>query len=130
MAKDLTKSENAPKFSDYRRRCLSHGNLSASTPAIPAVHDHSSTANPLLTPETKRLLQNRADNQRTLMKLCKLSPDMQEQVARKAANGESREIYDAIAQVHRDKLRARRCSLPLEGKEYRLLHGDFRKVGA
>ncbi len=85
----------------------------------------------LLTPETKRLLQDTdwGDNQRTLMKLCKLTPDMQESVARKAANGESREIYDALAKVHRDRLTARRCSLPLDGRDYRLLHGDFRKVG-
>ncbi len=85
----------------------------------------------LLTPETKRLLRGTewADNQRALMRLCKLTPEMQERVARKSANGESRDIYDAIAKVHRDKLMARRCSLPLEGKDYRLLQGDFRKVG-
>jgi ParB-like nuclease domain len=85
----------------------------------------------LLTPETKRLLRGTdwADNQRTLLKLCKLPSDMQESVARKASSGESKEIYDAIAKVHRDRLSARRCSLPLEGEDYRLLHGDFRKVG-
>ena len=85
----------------------------------------------LLTPETKRLLRGTgwANNQQALMKLCKLTPDMQQAVAAKAANGESEEIYDAIAKVHRDTLKAKRCSLPLEGKDYRLLHGDFRKVG-
>jgi hypothetical protein len=85
----------------------------------------------LLTPETKELLRGTewANNQQALMKLCKLPPDMQERVARKAANGESRDIYDAIAKVHRDKLTAKRCALPMDGKEYRLLHGDFRKVG-
>jgi hypothetical protein len=85
----------------------------------------------LLTPATKKLLSGTdwADNQRTLMKLCKLPPDMHESVARKAANGESREIYDALAKVHRDRLLAKRCSLPLEEKDYRFLCGDFRKVG-
>jgi hypothetical protein len=85
----------------------------------------------LLTPETKRLLRGTewADNQFTLLKLCKLSPDMQEEVARKAARGESKEIYDAIARVHRDRRRAKRCSLPLHGENYHLLHGDFREVG-
>jgi len=85
----------------------------------------------LLTPETKRLLRGTewADNQRALIRLCKLTPEMQERVARKSANGESRDIYAAIAMDHRDKLMAGRCSLPLTGNEYRLLHGDFRKVG-
>jgi 16S rRNA G966 N2-methylase RsmD len=85
----------------------------------------------LLTPETKRLLRGTewADNQRALIRLCKLTPEMQERVARKSANGESRDIYAAIAMDHRDKLMARRCGLPLTGTEYRLLHGDFRKVG-
>jgi 16S rRNA G966 N2-methylase RsmD len=85
----------------------------------------------LLSPETKRLLRGTewADNQRALIRLCKLTPEMQERVARKSANGESRDIYAAIAMDHRDKLMARRCSLPLTGNEYRLLHGDFRKVG-
>ena len=85
----------------------------------------------LLTPETKRLLRGTewADNQRALIRLCKLTPEMQERVARKSANGESRDIYHAIAMDHRDKLMAGRCSLPLTGNEYRLLHGDFRKVG-
>ena len=85
----------------------------------------------LLTPETRRLLRRTdwADNQRTLLKLCKLPPDMQESVARKVAGVESKEINDAIAKVHRDRLTARRCSLPLHGEDYRLLHGDFRKVG-
>jgi 16S rRNA G966 N2-methylase RsmD len=85
----------------------------------------------LLTPETKRLVGGTewADNQRTLMKICKLPPDMQESVARKVAGGESKEIHDAIARVHRDRLTAKRCSLPLQSEDYRLLHGDFRKVG-
>ena len=85
----------------------------------------------LLTPETKRLLRGTewAENQRTLIKLCKMPQDMQEEVARKVARGESKEIYNAIASVHRDRLTAKRCSLPLHGKDYRLLHGDFRKVG-
>lgn len=85
----------------------------------------------LLTPETKRLLRGTgwANNQRTLMRLCKMAPDLQQAVAAKAANGESEEIYDAIAKVHRDRLKARRCGLPLTGTEYRLLQGDFRKVG-
>jgi hypothetical protein len=85
----------------------------------------------LLTPETKRLLRGTewADNQRTLMKICKLPPDMQEEVARKMAAGASKEIYDAIARVHRDRLTAKRCSLPLQGGDYHLLHGDFRNVG-
>ena len=85
----------------------------------------------LLTPETRNLLRGTdwADNQRTLLKLCKLLPDMQESVARKVAGGESKEIYDAIARVHRDRLASKRCSLPLHGEDYRLLQGDFRKVG-
>jgi ParB family chromosome partitioning protein len=85
----------------------------------------------ILTPETRRLLRGTdwANNQRTLLKLCKLPPDMQESVARKLAGGESKEIYNAIDKVHRDRLTARRCSLPLHGEDYRLLHGDFRKVG-
>jgi hypothetical protein len=70
-----------------------------------------------------------ADNHRALMKLCKLAPDMQQDVALKAASGESDEIYDAIARVHRDRFKTRRCSLPLEGRHYRILHGDFREVG-
>lgn len=84
-----------------------------------------------LTAETRRLLRGTewADNQRTLMKLCQLPPDMQEQVARKASIGESREIYDAISRVHRDRLRDRTCCTPQEGNGYRLLRGDFRKVG-
>jgi ParB family chromosome partitioning protein len=51
----------------------------------------------LLTSETKRLLGGAewADNQRTLMKICKMQPDMQEEVARKAARGESKEIRTA-----------------------------------
>jgi hypothetical protein len=85
----------------------------------------------LLTPETKRLLGRTefADNQRTLMKICKMPGEMQEEVARKLADRESKEIYDAIARVHRDRLMTRRCSLPLQGEDYRLLHGDFRNVG-
>jgi ParB family chromosome partitioning protein len=85
----------------------------------------------LLTPETRRLLRGTdwADNQRTLLKLCKLLPDIQESVARKVAGGESKEIYDAIARVHRDRLASKPCSLPLHGEDYHLLHGDFRKVG-
>ena len=84
-----------------------------------------------LTPVTRRLLggTESANNQRTLLRLCKLSPEMQESVARNVAGGESKEIYDAIARVHRDRLTAKRCSLPLQGEDYRLLHGDFRKVG-
>jgi 16S rRNA G966 N2-methylase RsmD len=85
----------------------------------------------LLTPETKLLLRGTewADNQFTLLKLCKLQPDMQEEVARKVTRGESKEIYDAIAKVHRDRLMAKRCLLPLHGEGYHLLHGDFRNVG-
>jgi ParB family chromosome partitioning protein len=50
----------------------------------------------ILTPVTRRLLSGTdwAGNQRTLLKLCKLPPDMQEDVARKVADGESKEIYD------------------------------------
>jgi hypothetical protein len=57
----------------------------------------------LLTPETKRLLRGTewAENQRTLMKLCKMPQDMEESMARKVADGESKEIYDAIARVDR-----------------------------
>ena len=54
---------------------------------------------------------------------------MQTSVARKVAGGESKEIYDAIARVHRDRLASKRCSLPLHAEDYRLLHGDFRNVG-
>jgi DNA modification methylase len=50
-------------------------------------------------------------------------------VARKAAGGESKEIYDAIARVHRDRLASKPCSLPLHGEDYHLIHGDFRNVG-
>jgi hypothetical protein len=44
----------------------------------------------LLSPETKELVRGTswANNQQALMKLCKMPPDMQERVARKAANGE------------------------------------------
>jgi ParB family chromosome partitioning protein len=44
----------------------------------------------MLTPETKKLVRGTEweNNQRTLMKLCKLAPEMQERVARKAASGE------------------------------------------
>jgi ParB family transcriptional regulator, chromosome partitioning protein len=85
----------------------------------------------LLSPETKALLRGTswADNQRTLTKLCKLPTGIQESVAGKAASGESNEICDAISKVHRDRVTARRCSMPLIGHNYRLLHGDFRKVG-
>jgi ParB family chromosome partitioning protein len=85
----------------------------------------------VLTPKTRKLLRGTdlADNQRALLKLCKMPPDMQEEVARKLAHGESKEIYDAIARVHRDRLTAKRCSWPLQGEDYCLLHGDFRKVG-
>jgi 16S rRNA G966 N2-methylase RsmD len=84
-----------------------------------------------LTPKTRKLLRGTdlADNQRALLRLCKFPPDMQESVAREVVGGESKEIYDAIARVHRDRLTAKRCSLPLQGEDYRLLHGDFRKVG-
>lgn len=41
------------------------------------------------------------DNQRALMKLCKLAPEMQEKVARKAASWE--EIHHAIVKAHREK---------------------------
>ena len=85
----------------------------------------------LLTADTRALLRGTewANNQRTLMKLCRLSPEMQEQVAQKAASGESKEIYDAMSRVHRDKLQASACSAPLTGNDYQLLRGDFRKVG-
>jgi hypothetical protein len=70
----------------------------------------------LLTPETKELVRGTewGNNQRTLMKLCKLTADMQEKVARKAAKGESKDISDAIAKIHREGLKARRSLLPLE----------------
>jgi hypothetical protein len=68
-------------------------------------------------------------NQRTLLKLCNLPPEMQEEVARKMASGDAKEIYDAMAKVYRDRAAATRCWLPLRGGDYRLLHGDFRKVG-
>jgi modification methylase len=70
----------------------------------------------LLTTEAKELVRGTEweNNQRALMKLCKLTPEMQEKVARKAANGESRDIGDAIIKVHRDKLKSKRRVVPLE----------------
>ena len=72
----------------------------------------------LLTAETKQLLRGTewVDNQQTLMKLCKLTPDMQRSVASKVAMGEANELSDAIAKVHRDRLRATGCAVPLEDK--------------
>jgi hypothetical protein len=54
---------------------------------------------------------------------------MQEEVARKVASGDAKEIYDAMVKVYRDRAAATRCSLPLRGEDYRLLHSDFRKIG-
>jgi ParB family chromosome partitioning protein len=55
----------------------------------------------MLTPKTKELLRGTelADNQRALMKLCKLTPEMQERVARKAATGESGETAEAVVEA-------------------------------
>jgi len=74
----------------------------------------------LLTAETKQLLRGSewANNQQTLMKLCKLTPEMQEGVAAKVAKGESKEIADAIAKVKRDRLRASGCATPEEDANY------------
>jgi hypothetical protein len=73
----------------------------------------------LLTGETKQLLRGSdwANNQQVLMKLCKLTPDIQQAVARKVAAGEANELSDAIAKVHRDRLSAAGCALPLEGED-------------
>jgi DNA invertase Pin-like site-specific DNA recombinase len=69
----------------------------------------------VLTPATRRRLHRTswADNQRTLLKLCKLLPEMQEEVARKVASCGAKEIYDALAKVYRDRAAATRCWLPL-----------------
>jgi ParB family chromosome partitioning protein len=73
----------------------------------------------LLTAETKHLLRGTewADNQQTLMKLCKLTPEMQESVAGKVAKGESKEIADAIAKVHRDRLSVTGRAVPFEDND-------------
>jgi hypothetical protein len=73
----------------------------------------------LLTAETKQRLRGTgwANNQEILMKLCKLTPDMQHDVAGKVANGESNQISDALAKVHRDRLRAMGCVVPLERQD-------------
>jgi modification methylase len=71
----------------------------------------------LLTPETKELLCGTgwANNQQALMKLCKMPPDMQERVARKAANGESTDICDALDRIYRENLKIRPRSRPIKG---------------
>ncbi len=85
----------------------------------------------LLTPKTKELLRGTewADNRRVLTEICSLEPDMQSGVSEKLRSGKAARLRDAIGLIQGDRLRAKRCSLPMEGEQYRLLCGDFRKVG-
>jgi hypothetical protein len=85
----------------------------------------------LLCPEAKRLLLNTewATNQMKLTKLAKLPHDLQISVAQKVANGEAQLLNDAVAKVHQERFRAKACRLPVEGADYKLLCGDFRRVG-
>ena len=85
----------------------------------------------LMCPDAKLLLRNTewATNAVKLKKLAKLPLDMQVAVARKVANGEAELLNDAVAKVHQERFRAKPSRIPLEGEDYRLLCGDFRKVG-
>lgn len=84
-----------------------------------------------LSPDVRNLLRDTdwAHNQQNLTKLCRFPCERQKAIALKIANGGARTLHDAIAAVHQEEFSAKACSVPLEGKEYRLLHGDFRKVG-
>jgi hypothetical protein len=71
-----------------------------------------------LTPETRRLLigTDWADNQRTLLRLCKMPPEMQESVARKLASKGSKGI-------------TRACKAPLKVEIYKA-QCDISRYGA
>lgn len=85
----------------------------------------------LLHPETKSLIRNTewAQNQLKLRKLSKLPHDLQIAVGKKVSNGQAHLVNDAISQVEQERFRSRRSILPLEGRDYQLIEGDFREVG-
>src|ERR1035437_6729918 len=79
----------------------------------------------------KKLLRDTewATNCQKLLKLSKLDARLQKAIAAKVAKGEAINVNEAANKVHVDAWLSKPCALPLEGKRYRLLHGDFRKVG-
>jgi ATP dependent DNA ligase C terminal region len=89
----------------HRREGEANSQLAFSQSASTLTGRSSSTVRRLvrianvLTPETRKLIRETdwADNQRTLVKLCKLPPEMQEEVASKMATGESNDWWPSPA---------------------------------
>ncbi len=84
-----------------------------------------------LTAETKTVLRNTpvANSKTELLRLSKISSPAQEQVAQTLAQNRGRTVTEARALVERRRRLDLPCSLPLEGEDYRLLHGSLSDRG-